>query len=77
MNKKYLKSLLSFILTIGLIAPAVVLGNSTTIFGGESRSDPRIGDHFFREWDSFRGGSGRCQSKDGGILHEQPDALAA
>lgn len=39
MNKKYLKSLLSFILTIGLIAPAVVLGNSTTVFGGESGSD--------------------------------------
>lgn len=39
MNKKYLKSLLSFILTIGLIAPAVVLGNSTTVFGAESGSD--------------------------------------
>lgn len=39
MNKKYLKSLLSFILTIGLIAPAVVWGNSTTVFGGESGSD--------------------------------------
>lgn len=39
MNKKYLKSLLSFILTIGLITPAVVLGNSTTVFGAESGSD--------------------------------------
>lgn len=39
MNKKYLKSLLSFILTIGLIAPAVVLGNSTAVFGAESGSD--------------------------------------
>lgn len=39
MNKRYLKSLLSFILTIGLIAPAVVLGNSTTVFGAESGSD--------------------------------------
>ena len=39
MNKKYLKSLLSFILTIGLTTPAVVLGNSTTVFGAESGSD--------------------------------------
>lgn len=39
MNKRYLKSLLSFILTIGLIAPAVVLGNSTAVFGAESGSD--------------------------------------
>lgn len=39
MNKKNLKSLLSFILTIGLAAPAVVLGNSTAVFGAESGSD--------------------------------------
>ena len=39
MNKKYLKNLLSFILTIGLAAPAVVLGNSTAVFGAESGSD--------------------------------------
>ena len=39
MNKKYLKSLLSFILTIGLTVPAVALGNSTAVFGAESGSD--------------------------------------
>lgn len=39
MNKKNLKSLLSFILTVGLAAPAVVLGNSTAVFGAESGSD--------------------------------------
>lgn len=39
MNKKNLKSLLSFILTIGLAVPAVVLGNSTAVFGAESGSD--------------------------------------
>lgn len=39
MNKKYLKSLLSFILTIGLTVPAVALGNSTAVFGAESESD--------------------------------------
>lgn len=39
MNKKNLKSLLSFILTIGLAAPAVVLGSSTAVFGAESGSD--------------------------------------
>lgn len=39
MNKKNLKSLLSFILTIGLAAPAVVLGNSTAVFGAESGLD--------------------------------------
>lgn len=39
MNKKNLKSLLSFILTIGLAAPAAVLGNSTAVFGAESGSD--------------------------------------
>lgn len=39
MNKKYLKSLLSFILTIGLTASAVVLGNRTAVFGAESGSD--------------------------------------
>ena len=39
MNKKNLKSLLSLILTIGLAAPAAVLGNSTAVFGAESGSD--------------------------------------
>lgn len=39
MNKKNLKSLLSFILTIGLAVPAAVLGNSTAVFGAESGSD--------------------------------------
>lgn len=39
MNKKNLKSLLSFILTIGLAVPAAVLGNSTAVFGVESGSD--------------------------------------
>lgn len=39
MNKKHLKSLLSFILTIGLTVPAVALGNSTAVFGVESGSD--------------------------------------
>lgn len=36
---KHLKSLLSFILTIGLTVPAVALGNSTAVFGVESGSD--------------------------------------
>lgn len=39
MNKKYLKSLLSFILTIGLTVPAVALENSTAVFGAEGGSD--------------------------------------
>lgn len=34
-----MKSLLSFILTIGLTVPAVALGNSTAVFGAESGSD--------------------------------------
>ena len=39
MNKKYLKSLLSFVLTIGLTASAVFVGNRTAVFGAESGSD--------------------------------------
>jgi len=39
MNKKYLKSLLSFVLTMGLTASAVLLGNRTAVFGAESGLD--------------------------------------
>ena len=39
MNKKNLKSLLSLILAIGLVAPAAVLGKSTAVYGAENGSD--------------------------------------
>lgn len=39
MNKKNLKSLLSFILAIGLVAPAAVLGKSTAVYGVDNGSD--------------------------------------